>query len=274
MLNRYIFFLAASLVSAFLVVAYLPLKNGFVLPFQDKIAQKMIESTKTVHDECLAQIKAEFAISDETWNQFIGVFQETIKKDELLGSSVLDQNDADSALITMTKKLLIEHGIKLEKVAIALVESSSGSPALITQEFIDNKIKHTLKLNVRLMNAYEPLMQEALLRHEITHLLNYDSLEASFILGMLNHCGYESQKYDKSPAIIAYRHQRELRADALASCDRPEIAQALQSDFARYIHLEDQNNPALWLSHPSNQKRYDQMTHMLQDMGHTKETIA
>lgn len=273
MLNKYVLSIIAALCSAFLLAAYIPYKGSVVSAFgSSKMAQKLALSTKAIHDDCLARIKAEFAITDEIWAEFMGRFHDLIKADDLLGSSAIQPNDSDHAYIVMAQRLLLEYGVNLEKVTVKLIDAAS-SPSLVIQELSDDnsKIIHSIGINIPLMNRYTKEMQEALLRHEIMHLLNYDSIEGSFVIGMLNKCGYSAQVCDNSPAIIAYRQQRELRADALASCDRPEVAQALQSDFKRSIPQQDQENPALWKFHPSSQKRYDQLAQLLIDMGHQQE---
>lgn len=250
------------------------LKKGQNTPFGgSKMAQELVAQTGQVHDEAVARIKADFAVPQETWDQFMGSFEQNVQNDDLLGSGPVQTEKGQELIITTVQDMLREYGVNPARVAITLV-ASSDTPCQALQTLSDNnKVIHKIELNLKKLNKYKPEVQKALLRHEIMHLLNYDSLEGSYIITMLYQLGHSRQKLEKHPAMIAFRHQRELRADALASCDHPEVAQGLQEFFAEYMKVSDQDNPALWTLHPSDKTRHTQLAQLLTQMG-TNVTTA
>lgn len=269
MLKKYLITLGLALFSGYFILAYLIPKTTHISPFKaSNLAQELVLARNAIHDEALAQIKADLAISEEIWVEFMGDYEAQVAKDTLLGPHALPASDSqDPWIVQATRKILIEYGINPAKVTIKLV-NSSDTPAQAVQGLNDNsEITHRIELDLRRLNKYSNEVQEALVRHEVMHLLNYDSLEGSYIITMLYKLGYSAQKLEKIPAIIAYRHQRELRADLLAGCDHPEVARALQEFFASYMKITDQNNPKLWTLHPSDKQRHQELAQLLTSMG-------
>ena len=252
----------------YLLAAYIPGSKQLNMPFKgSKMAQELCIKAKEVHDTCFAQIKAEFEIDPKLWADFIDSYQEYVQNDDLLGSCQQDNDVSQFPIVTATKRILTEYGINPAKVALTLMDASD-TPAQAIQEISsdDSQIMHRIELNIPWLTTYPMEIQEALIRHEIMHLIHYDSLEGSYVITMLYQSGYTKSECDSASSMIAYRHQRELRADALASADRPEVAQALHSFFQKFISVEDQENPALWLSHPSDKKRCNQLAQLLTQM--------
>ena len=231
------------------------------------MAQELFIERAAIHDEALARIKADFAISDEKWLEFMGDFDTKVAADSLLGYGALPaSNGQDPQIVQTTRNILIERGINPEKVVIKLV-ASSDTPAQAVQELNDNQeIVHRIELDLYRLNKLSPAIQEALINHEVMHLLNYDSLEGSYLITLLYQLGHSAQKLEKSPCIIAYRHQRELRADLLAGCDHPEVARSLQDYFASYMKIADQNNERLWTTHPSDKTRFEALALLMKDI--------
>ncbi len=251
-------------------LSYSLLKKAQNMPFKpSKMTQKLIEQKKVTHDEALEALQAEFNIDNETWSDFMGLYQQNRDNDTLLGywEPIFEKDEPE--IVHVTKKLLAEYGINGDRVTIKQV-NSSDTPAQTVQTLADDDstVIHRIELDIYRLNKYTPEVQEALLRHEIMHLLNYDSLEGSYIITMLYKCGYSRQACDKSPAMIAYRHQRELRADCLASADHPAVAVALQSYFATFMKATNQDDPQLWTSHPSDKTRHEQLAQLLKQTSH------
>lgn len=253
--------------------AYKALCSHDFVPFKgSKRAHSLYIERKAVHDTALAKIKEEFAISDLNWSQFMGNCQAFIEHDDLMGSGVSTVKENDHELIKFAKNALIEYGINPEKVIVQNV-SSSGSPCNGTQLLSnmdsltyspDNKIVHYLNLNLSWLKEFDKDIQEAFVRHEIMHLINYDSIEGAYVTTMLEYLGHKPEEYALKQSRIDYCHQRELRADILAACDHTQAIHALQKFFQASIKKDPrQDIPSLWISHPSDKMRNEQMAQLL-----------
>lgn len=242
-------------------------------PFKgSKMAKSLYLERKAVHDKALLNIKEEFSISDLVWSQFIGNCQAFIEHDDLMGAGASTVKENDHQLIKFAKNTLVEYGINPERVIVQNV-SVSGSPCNGTQLLAnmdsltyspDNKIVHYLNLNLSWLKEFDKDIQQAFIRHEIMHLINYDSIEGAYVTTMLEYLGYKPEEYALKQSRIDYCHQRELRADLLAACDHTEAAQALQKFFQASIKKDPrQDVPSLWISHPSDKTRNEQMAQLL-----------
>ncbi len=260
--------LILGLFSAFFAAA------AFVLPkkpqnspvYGSPLAQKLEVECAASHDTALAHIKAYFAISDDLWDEYLGGCHAKIAGDDLKGHAAKSYTEHNEPIVAALYKALLEYGINPERVSIKLV-NSSDTPAQAVQALADDgTIIHRIELDLYRLNKLSFAIQKALIRHEIMHLLNYDSLEGSYIITMLYKLGYSAKALEKVPAMIAYRHQRELRADLLAGCDHPEVAQSLQEYFASYMKITDQDNQKLWTTHPSDKQRHEQLAQLLTKM--------
>lgn len=275
MLKRYQLSLILGLFSAFFALALLAPKNPQISPFYgSNLAQELAADRQAVHDEALAHIKADFAVSEDLWQEFMGDYQAKVASDDLRGISLKWTHINTEPIVAAARKALQEYGINPERVVIKLVNSSDTPAQAIQSLANDGTIIHSIELDLYRLNKLSFSVQEALLRHEIMHLLNYDSLEGSYIITMLYKLGYSAQQLEKKPAMIAYRHQRELRADLLAGCDHPEVAQSLQEYFASYMKITDQDNQKLWTTHPSDKQRHEQLAQLLTTMGAPSTSIA
>lgn len=267
MLKRYQLSLIIGLFSAFCALALLMPKNHQnSLFYRSNLAKELVADRKAVHDEAVAHIKADFAISDDLWQEYLGDYHAKVASDDLRGISTKSYKNEAEPIVVATYQALQEYGINPERVVIKLV-NSSDTPAQAVQTLADDgTIIHCIELDLYRLNKLSFSVQEALLRHEIMHLINYDSLEGSYIITMLYKLGHSGKDLEKEPAMIAYRHQRELRADLLAGCDHPEVAQSLQEYFASYMKITDQDNQKLWTTHPSDKQRHEQLAQLLTKM--------
>ena len=100
------------------------------------------------------------------------------------------------------------------------------------------------------------------------HLINYDSLESGYLIDLLKKSGYSQEEIDASPSIIAYRQEREFRADLMAACTDIELARAFEKDFQDQIaaYPFDQNNEASWTTHPSDKVRHEKICQLISRM--------
>ena len=272
MIKKHFITLGLALFSGCFLVAYLT-KNTQNSQFKgSNLAQELVLERKEVHDQCLSQIKRDLAIDEPLWIEYMGEYEAKIVKDNLLGTGSITDNPEDPEIVKTTRKVLVEYGINPEKVTIKLVNTDTPAQAV---QGLDSagQITHRIELDLYRLNKYSQAIQEALVRHEVMHLLNYDSLEGSYLITMLYKLGYSAQQLEKIPAIVAYRHQRELRADLLAGCDHPEVVRSLQEFFASFMKITDQDNERLWTLHPSDKQRHDQLARLLINMGEVASVI-
>ncbi len=279
LMNKYFLYLFLTVISGVtLAVAINTLKKPVFTPFKgSKMAQELFIERKAAHDQILAKIKEEFQISDLNWSQFIGNCHAFIEHDDLMGIGASTIKEDDHDLIKFAKNALVEYGVNPERVIVQNV-GMSGSPCNGTQLLEnmdsltygpDNKIVHYLNLNLSWLKEYDRDVQEAFVLHEIMHLINYDSIEGAYVTTMLEFLGHKPEEYALKQSRIDYCHQREMRADLLASCDRAPVAQALQKFFQASIKKDPrQDVPSLWISHPSDKARNQQLADLLIKMDH------
>lgn len=219
------------------------------------------------HDDALNAVKRDFAISDDVWNNHMKDFKAFVKSDDLLGAGNPMIKSDDSEIVVYIKKALVEYGINPEKVNIELVNNGNAFCAM--QKFAksdmnysaDNRIMHSIQLDLEKINTYTRDVQHAFVRHEIMHLLHYDSIEAAYVLTLLNELGHSPQAYNQRQSMIDYRFQRELRADLLATCHDTAMAQELDKYFQNV--LVNKPNDISSHSHPPYKIRHEQLAQLL-----------
>jgi hypothetical protein len=266
----------ALLIGAFLVIlgslvlSQFGPKKAVFSPFKgSKMAQELFLERKAIHDHCLLKIKEEFNIPEGSWQDLIEThFKGLVEADDLMGDSAQSANSHDSEIVGFAKQALVDYGVNPDKVAIRLV-AQSGSPCRAVQEIVygpndKNTIAHRLDINEGWVTKYPQAMQQAFIRHEIIHLIHYDSLEGGHIIALLNQLGLQEADYAHKQSIVDYRHQRELRADILSLCDYSTAAKAAQDYFDEAMKKDpQQDDPQVWLTHPSDKKRHEQITQLL-----------
>ncbi len=271
-----------KIIIALLIGAFLTISGSLVLnsqfgpkkavfsPFKgSKMAQELFLERKAIHDHCLLKIKEEFNIPEGSWHDLIeSHFKGLVETDDLMGASTHPANSQDPSIVAFAKQALVDYGVNPHKVAIRLV-AKSGSPCRAVQEIVygsnnKNTIAHRLDINERWVTQYPQAMQQAFIRHEIIHLIHYDSLEGGHIIALLNQLGLQEADYAHKQSIVEYRHQREMRADILSLCDYCAAAKAAQDYFDAAMKKDPkQDDPQLWLTHPSDKKRHEQITQLL-----------
>lgn len=198
------------------------------------------------HDRVIEAIIKEFGIRPDVWDRYMQNFKDLVAGDNLLGAN--PSNKESKNLIT---RLLQEYGIDPSRVKVTFTRSVSQAESL--QDVIDGKLTHTLSINPDWFKRLSPDRQEAIVRHEIQHLLNYDCIEEMYIRWILTDLGYTKKDWEKSAAMIAYYHMRELRADAHACANNPKVAQSLHDYFLSCVSPHESS--IVWDSHPSDSYR-------------------
>lgn len=198
------------------------------------------------HNRVINGIMKEFGISPEVWDRYMQNFKNLVAGDNLLGTNSSTKESKD--LIT---RLLQEYGIDPAVVKVTFTRAVSQAESL--QDVVNNRLVHTLSINPDWFKTLSLDRQEAIVRHEIQHLLNYDCIEEMYIRWILTDLGFTKKQWEKSPAMIAYYHMRELRADAHACANNPKVAQSLHDYFLSCVSPHESS--IVWDSHPSDSYR-------------------
>lgn len=201
-------------------------------------------------DRVMATIRAEFGIALAMWDKYMGEFKDLVACNPLKG-----KKSAKVSSKILINRLLEEHGIDKKKVSIEKLGGKNQAEAL--QDINGKRIIHRLRINFDWLNARPICEQEAILRHEIQHLLNYDSIEEVYIKWILIDSGYTQQDWQKSPSMTDYYHLRELRADAFACAENKTVAQSLHDYFCDTICPNEAEQE--WYTHPRETVRAHQL---------------
>lgn len=234
---------------------------------KNSVFQKYSQELARKHDQALKAVKNDFSISDADWNNHMKDFNAFVKADDLLGSGTLNIKSDDPEIVAYTKKALVEYGINPEKVTIEFV--SNGNAFCAMQKLAkpdmnfsaDNHIVHSIQLDLEKANKYDINVQRAFVRHEIMHLLHYDSIEAAYVLTLLNDLGHNAKEFNQKQSMVDYRFARELRADLLATCHDRSMAQELDKYFQNVLVHKPQDISSL--SHPPYKMRHEQLAQLL-----------
>ena len=266
--KRYTFLGIVGLLGALLMVAYIPYTSIKIETKKTSMFQKTFQECLQIHDKALARIKDELKVPQEKWDLYQEAIKKTIASDDLKGAQTVPANSDSEVpwIINKTKQLLCEYGINLDRVEIKDVNILSVN-AEAQQEIDENgKIIHCLEINSKWMSQFPQEMQEAFIRHEIMHLLNYDPIEAGYIVYMLDSLGHSQKECLEHPAMVNYYHQREARADLLGTCNSAILVKALHDHYAQDAKKYANANPAQWLTHPTPATRSHYLAQLLTAM--------
>lgn len=224
--------------------------------------------------ENLVAIKKHFKVPTKTWNKAQKTIQ-SLKENDPLFSQQTPENPrpwSDHPLTKRVANLLSSYNLNPQAVEIVIeTDPEKNSIAFTKQNYRSDmqEVFHKIIINADLL-ATKPLdIQEAILRHEIQHLINYDSLEEGFLWNMFQQLGYARNQWDNSPLLISMRHLRELRADQQAALSGGlKTAQAIAKDFSCCDCRHEGS-----ISHPAPAKRIAQMNVVMNHMQNTL-TIA
>lgn len=242
---------------AALIVGYIVIRNRFsISEKQSSLTQK--EVWQQYHakkcSEITLAIKKAFNIPDDWWADTYTII-ETLKKNDPLFSPVQTSNKhrGKHPLIDLVCRLLLENGLNPDAVIITIDPNAEG-PAFAHQTCPDSqKVISKITLNPHEMSKRPADAQEAILRHEIQHLVHYDPIEEGYILGLLKDVGYTYDKVANHPLLMQLHHAKEYRADQMAAIQTDvSIAKAMIKELAAM------NTPAT-ISHPATNTRVAQI---------------
>ncbi len=236
----------------------------FVLqPKKDMCAPSSIQThLQQEHEQIMLAIKDEFSIDTQAWNQTMKEFDQIRSNADLLSTSPSYKKSRDP-LTNRIQGLLADAGINPDKIKIHYVENK-GCPLLAVQEAdTNNRVFHSIHIDREWLEARPQETQNAIMKHEIVHLKNFDSVEGGMIIDLVLAQGYTRDDYEASAAVQAYRHHRELRADLLAGATDLDTAKALQADFAECIAKHYHEDLS---THPSSETRHEKMSALINQM--------
>lgn len=222
------------------------------------------QNLETEHTQIMNGIRDEFKIAADEWQKLMDEFNQLRKTNDVVVSSKVSQYKKTKDPLTNSIKAILADGyINPDKVEIQY-QANKGCPLLAMQEYdSNNQIHHKIVIDKEWFQARPENIRAAIIKHEMQHLKHMDSIEGGYVIDFLQEKGYTRADYEKSPAVQAYRHHRELRADLLAADGDLATAKALQEDFAQCMAQKNQEDLR---SHPSSSTRYQEMTELIAQM--------
>lgn len=213
------------------------------------------------HTRIMNGIRDAFKIAHDEWQQLMDNFAQVLKANTVVvKEKVTIYKQSKDPLANSIKAILADGYINPDKVKLGY-RPDKGCPLLAIQDYADdNQIQHKIVIDKEWFEKRPTHIQTAIIKHEMQHLKHMDSIEGGMVIDFLMQKGYSREDYEKSSAVRAYRHHRELRADLLAAAGDIATAKALQEDFAQCMaqkNLEDLS------THPSSAQRYNEMTDLI-----------
>lgn len=234
------------------------------------VAQIVKKDLDERFEHLLTQVQQEFPLTKEAWQGALNELASLKGKDALIVKNpVVKHKKGDTPLIRSTRELLASYNIDPSVVKIEVLnDPENASYAFACQSWVSDtkgdSVKHFLQLNLAQLPKQTPAIQEALLRHEISHLLNYDPLVCGRIEGLLKEHGITANEFWANDAFSNLNKHMEYRADLMAATHNVKTAQALVEGFeehmARYDDITDSR------THPSCKSRNAALNNLIQYM--------
>ena len=230
------------------------------------IAQAIKESLNTKFEELFIQLQQEFPFTQGAWRQALTELEGLKKNDKLLVKNpIIKHKKNDIPLVKKARQLLASYNIDPSRVnIITMNDQDNASYAFAVQSCFKNKIEHFLRLNLAQLPHQTPAVQEALLRHEIMHLLNYDPLTCAFIEELFKDHGITPKEFWANDIFTDFNKHMEYRADLMASLNDIATAQALMEGFVKHMSRYDDTIDSR--THPSCKERYLALKNLTQYM--------
>lgn len=249
------------------------LSNGSIIDSVKKIAATGSSVSHAIKNELdnefnqlLQRVQQEFPLTAQVWQEALNKLESLKRNDNLLTKNpVLKHQVDENPLIQKVRELLVSYNIDPKVVAIETInDPKNASYAFAGQYCIDTKVIHSIRLNLAQLPYQTPAIQEALLRHEIMHLLNYDPLTFGVIERLFKENGITAKQCWANDAFSTFHKFIEYRADLMASLNGISTAQALQESFVE--HMERYKESKISRTHPTCQQRYAALDNLVQYM--------
>ncbi len=217
----------------------------------------------------LLAIKNEFGISDQAWKECWDSYHHYVDADDLFeqGASHIKKNDPIEVLF---ERLLLEYGINPERVTLTMIKNDADFEDANSVQNLDenDRIFHDIQINYQTFKESDAGVNEVILRHEIMHLICYDSLALLYLYTLLKESGYSREQIFNAPTVIAYNHGMELRADRLSLYHNKKLAEyALEMYQWAHKTLKNEKLNDTSISHPSYEQRAHEIKKLINRMG-------
>ncbi len=240
------------------------------------LAQELKEQLDIEFDIILERLKQAFPLTPQAWNEALAEFNRLKTSDKLF----LDRPKAakqgakeDVPALQKSRELLASYNINPEVINFEVInDPNNASYAFAGQCVFNGKVEHYLRLNLAQLPNQTPAIQEALLRHEIMHLCNYDPLICDIIEKLLAEHGISAKEFWSNDAFRALNKHMEYRADLMASIHDIATARALMEGFQE--HMKRYDDAVESKTHPSCKQRYAAVDNLVQYMKAEKNLIT
>ena len=230
------------------------------------VADTLQEELAQEHDRHLEEVQDAYPLTQKKWDRTFSQIQSAKDHDNLLiDKPAVKHQKGDLLIVKRTREIMAEHSIDPAVVTIKIRNNPNiKTNAASYQGYLDNKVIHELELNIPQLCQHPQDVQEAIIRHELMHLINYDPLERAYIEVMLMKNGITEQEFMQEPAMLDWYKHQEFRADLLAACHGIETAQSFQKDFEHYIATRPEDQfEEVCTTHPSDLKRLEAVTQLV-----------
>ena len=270
-----------------------PIYNGFINKSQPKLAiftpipSHLADSVKDImangsniadtlqkqlngeFDQLLANLQKVFPIAPGVWKNTINELEELKRNDTLLTDNPVIKNEkGDLPIVKKIRELLASYNIDPHAVIIQMIHDRKNSCYAFAGQCVNHerahKVEHYIRLNLAQLSQQTPAVQEALLRHEIVHLLNYDPLTFAMIDELLDEHDITAKEYWRNEEYQALNKHIEFRADLMAASHDVVVAQALMDGFEE--HTKRYNDTIESESHPTCKRRQAAVDNLMQYM--------
>lgn len=237
------------------------------------VAKTVCQELDQTHDKLLQALIDTYALPDHAWQRCLAELRAVKESDDLLlaDPSQIPVNNLDQ--IDEISALLYSYNINPKRVRV--IPTQSNSYFVSAGQGMDDagNVIHELRINFEKLHQKSSEIQEAIIKHELQHVLQYDSLEFSFITGLLQEHGISLNELYKNAAFIAYKRHIEYRADLKAAAQDIEIAKAFAQDFKNYLDEQPEKAEKQFSSHPSKKDRYQAMSNLIASLEAEKENM-
>lgn len=230
------------------------------------VADTLQEQLDNEFNQLLADVQKAFPLTPEAWKKTLDELENLKKNDSLFTDNpIIKHEKGDHPLVKKSRELLASYNIDPNAVMIQTIDQAKNSSyAFAGQCVFNNKVEHYLQINLAQMPQQTASVQDALLRHEIMHLMNYDPLTFSVIEDLFRANGINSQQFWANDAYRALNKHIEFRADLMAATYDVAVAQALKDGFEE--HMKRYNDAIESKSHPTCKRRQDAIDNLVHYM--------
>lgn len=218
-----------------------------------------------------------FPLPNNQWEDLALEFADFKAKDDLFTSKPAKNKPEEGKhkLVAKIEELLISYGMNPDRVVINC--SQEPTSFICTNQSVsgDLKIRHYFEVNLSKLEKFPADIQETLIRHELMHLFNYDSLDLALIQALFTKNNILPEDYCNHPAYAAFNRHQEYRADLMAAGNDIARAQTFMKDFQRYMDAfpDDQENPT-HVTHPTEKQRHAAMSQLASYLTIEKEIAS